>query len=57
MHTQHTTEHVPLIYIGDRDVKVRSGGRLSDVAPTILSLMELEVPSEMTGENLLIANA
>lgn len=57
VHTQHTTEHVPLIYIGDRDVKVRSGGRLSDVAPTILSLMELEVPSEMTGENLLIANA
>ncbi|MGI9339043.1 MAG: 2,3-bisphosphoglycerate-independent phosphoglycerate mutase, partial [Psychrobacter sp.] len=57
VHTQHTTEHVPLIYIGDKDVKVRSGGRLSDVAPTILSLMELEVPSEMTGENLLIANA
>ena len=57
VHTQHTTEHVPLIYIGDRDVKVRSGGRLSDVAPTILSLMELEVPSEKTGENLLTANA
>ena len=57
VHTQHTTEHVPLIYIGDKDVKVRSGGRLSDVAPTILSLMELEVPSEMTGENLLTANA
>ncbi len=54
VHTQHTTENVPLIYIGKRAVKVRSGGKLSDVAPTILALMDLEVPSEMTGESLLI---
>lgn len=54
VHTQHTTENVPLIYIGKKAVKVRSGGKLSDVAPTILALMDLEVPSEMTGESLLI---
>ena len=55
VHTQHTTEHVPLIYIGEKHLKVRSGGRLSDVAPSILALMNLEVPSEMTGETLLEA--
>lgn len=55
VHTQHTTEHVPLIYVGTADVKVREGGRLSDVAPTILALMDLPKPAEMTGENLLVA--
>ena len=54
VHTQHTTEHVPLIYIGDKNVQVRSGGKLSDVAPTILALMNMEPPAEMTGENLLV---
>ncbi len=53
VHTQHTTEHVPLIYVGDNKVTVRDGGRLSDVAPTLLHLMGLTVPKEMTGENLL----
>ena len=55
VHTQHTTEHVPLIYIGDKKVDIRSGGRLSDVAPTILALMDREPPAEMTGKNLLVA--
>ncbi len=54
VHTQHTTEHVPLIYIGDKKVDIRSGGRLSDVAPTILALMDIEPPAEMTGKNLLV---
>ena len=54
VHTQHTTEHVPLIYIGEQKVQVRSGGKLSDIAPTILSLMNITAPEEMTGENLLI---
>ena len=54
VHTQHTTEHVPLIYIGEDQVKIRSGGKLSDVAPTILALMGLKQPAEMTGVNLLI---
>ena len=54
VHTQHTTEHVPLIYIGEQSVTVRSGGKLSDIAPTILALMNIEQPDEMTGENLLV---
>ena len=54
VHTQHTTEQVPFIYIGDKNVQVRRGGKLSDVAPTILALMNMNQPIEMTGENLLI---
>ena len=54
VHTQHTTEYVPLIYVGHNNVRVTEGGRLCDVAPTILSLMGLEQPVEMTGHNLLI---
>lgn len=53
-HTAHTTNLVPLIYIG-RDAEIISGlsGSLSDVAPTMLYLMGLYVPSEMTGKPLL----
>ena len=54
VHTQHTTELVPLIYVGDKKLQVRSGGKLSDVAPTILALMDLEIPIEMTGKSLLL---
>ena len=54
VHTQHTTEQVPFIYIGDKNVQVRRGGKLSDVAPTILALMNMNQPIDMTGENLLI---
>lgn len=53
VHTQHTTELVPLIYVGNKPVRIREGGKLSDIAPTILDLMGLDVPSEMTGINLL----
>ena len=54
VHTQHTTEHVPLIYVGEQKLQVRRGGKLSDVAPTILSLMNVDAPTEMTGESLLV---
>ncbi|MGP9557321.1 2,3-bisphosphoglycerate-independent phosphoglycerate mutase [Psychrobacter sp. AOP7-A1-24] len=54
VHTQHTTEHVPLIYVGEQKLQVRRGGKLSDIAPTILSLMNVDAPAEMTGESLLI---
>ncbi|MDO4450639.1 MAG: 2,3-bisphosphoglycerate-independent phosphoglycerate mutase [Moraxella sp.] len=54
VHTQHTTELVPFIYVGDKQVSVRGGGRLCDVAPTILHLMGLDKPNEMTGESLLV---
>jgi len=53
VHTQHTTENVPLIYVGGQKLQVRRGGKLSDVAPTILSLMNVDAPAEMTGESLL----
>ncbi len=52
VHTAHTCEPVPLVYVGPHPIKLRSGGRLTDVAPTMLSLMELPVPSEMTGRSL-----
>lgn len=54
VHTQHTTESVPLIYVGNQVVTVREGGKLCDVAPTLLSLMGLAQPAEMTGSSLLI---
>ena len=47
-HTAHTSELVPFIYVG-RDASIKDGGRLSDIAPTMLSLMGQPVPAEMTG--------
>ncbi len=53
-HTQHTTGAVPLVYVGDRRVGfVGQGGILADVAPSLLCLMGLEQPPEMTGSSLL----
>jgi 2,3-bisphosphoglycerate-independent phosphoglycerate mutase len=53
-HTQHTTELVPLIYIGPRKLSLKpNGGILADVAPTLLNLMDLQQPPEMTGDVLL----
>ena len=54
-HTQHTTNLVPFIYIG-RPGTVNTGGALSDIAPTLLSLMGLPKPAEMTGESLVTLN-
>ena len=52
-HTQHTTELVPLVYIGKDPVTLDpQGGILADIAPTLLALMGLDQPSEMTGRNL-----
>jgi 2,3-bisphosphoglycerate-independent phosphoglycerate mutase len=53
-HTAHTTEPVPFIYVGKRKVNVREGGVLADVAPTMLKLLGLEKPVEMTGTSILI---
>lgn len=54
-HTAHTTNPVPLLYVNDGDpgARVRSGGRICDVAPTMLSLMGVEKPAAMTGVSLL----
>ncbi|MDP1809300.1 MAG: 2,3-bisphosphoglycerate-independent phosphoglycerate mutase [Actinomycetota bacterium] len=52
--TAHTVNRVPMIYISDdRDAALKSGGRLADIAPTILTVMGIPVPPEMTGTSLL----
>ncbi len=51
-HTAHTLNRVPLLYIGRR-AKAGSGGALQDVAPTLLKMMGLPQPVEMTGKPLL----
>jgi 2,3-bisphosphoglycerate-independent phosphoglycerate mutase len=51
-HTAHTTGPVPLIYTGRRNVTLLADGSLSDVAPTLLALMGLKPPEEMTGHSL-----
>ena len=50
-HTAHTTNPVPLILCADR-ASLRDGGALSDVGPTMLGLMGLQAPPEMTGSDL-----
>lgn len=52
-HTSHTTAPVPVIVISDKEIKtLRNGGILADVSPTLLKLMELPQPEEMTGKPL-----
>jgi len=51
--TAHTTNPVPLIVIGAGDVKLNRG-KLADLAPTMLDLLNLEKPAEMTGETLIV---
>jgi 2,3-bisphosphoglycerate-independent phosphoglycerate mutase len=52
-HTAHTTNPVPLLLSGARNRALVADGRLADVAPTLLELMELPKPKEMTGRSLL----
>ncbi|SFX14676.1 phosphoglycerate mutase, partial [Azotobacter vinelandii] len=51
-HTAHTCEPVPFIYVGKRALRIRAGGVLADVAPTMLKLLDLPQPREMTGRPL-----
>ena len=51
-HTAHTVGPVPLVFVG-RAARLRAGGALRDVAPTLLDLLGLPVPAEMTGRSLL----
>jgi len=53
-HTQHTTLPVPLVYVGRPGVKLDVGGSLADIAPTLLALMDMKQPAEMTGRSLLL---
>jgi 2,3-bisphosphoglycerate-independent phosphoglycerate mutase len=51
-HTAHTTNPVPIVLVGGSDRVLRDGGRLSDVAPTVLELLGVEQPAEMAGISL-----
>ncbi|MGA0286164.1 MAG: 2,3-bisphosphoglycerate-independent phosphoglycerate mutase [Phycisphaerales bacterium] len=55
-HTAHTNFTVPLVVVGEafRDSELRDDGRLADIAPTLLEMMGLPQPPEMTGRSLLI---
>ncbi|MDH3972876.1 MAG: 2,3-bisphosphoglycerate-independent phosphoglycerate mutase [Deltaproteobacteria bacterium] len=54
-HTAHTTNPVPFVIVDDelKEHSLRSGGKLADIAPTILHLLGLEKPQEMDGKSLL----
>jgi len=53
VNTAHTTNPVFIILIGMENVKIKDG-RLADIAPTMLDIMNLPKPKEMTGESLII---
>ena len=54
-HTAHTTNPVPFVLVNyDEAYTLREGGRLADIAPTLLEIMGLPQPAEMTGESLLL---
>jgi len=58
-HTAHTVGDVPLIVFDERfkGCKLREGGRLADIGPTLLKMMDLPQPKEMTGQPLFVHNA
>ncbi len=52
VHTSHTIGPVPLVYTGHRNVNLKNDGSLCDIAPTLLTLMGLQQPQEMSGHSL-----
>ncbi|MCS5592878.1 MAG: 2,3-bisphosphoglycerate-independent phosphoglycerate mutase [Gammaproteobacteria bacterium] len=58
VHTAHTNNLVPLLFISDRAATIAEAGAgaLSDIAPTLLTMMDIEQPDEMTGTSLLTFN-
>ena len=51
-HTQHTTQPVPFIYVG-RPANIQAGGALKDIAPSMLAMLGIAAPAEMTGHSLI----
>lgn len=52
--TAHSTNPVPLVHIASDACTLAGGGRLCDIAPTLLTLMKLPIPAEMTGKSLIV---
>ncbi len=52
--TAHTNNPVPFLYVGPLLLKFRPNGALADIAPTILDVLKLPIPSQMTGKSLLV---
>ena len=50
--TSHSTNPVPLYHIAAEPKNLKDGGKLADIAPTLLTLMDIPVPEEMTGDVL-----
>ena len=50
--TAHSLNDVPLVHISGEPAALKDGGRLCDIAPTLLKLMDLDIPAEMTGKPL-----
>ena len=50
--TSHTTLPVPFVYVGTQNIEMREGGILADVSPTLLALMDIPKPEEMTGTSI-----
>jgi 2,3-bisphosphoglycerate-independent phosphoglycerate mutase len=51
-HTYHTTNPVPLLFMTDDPLRLRQGGALQDIAPTVLGILGLDKPQQMKGEDL-----
>ena len=51
-HTYHTTNPVPFIYVNEEKTPLRPNGALQDISPTILGILGIEQPKEMTGHDL-----
>jgi len=51
-HTAHTTNPVPFVLVGDHAGPLRHGGSLRDVGPTLLRMLGLEPPADLTGRDL-----
>ena len=53
--TAHTNNPIPFLYVGPHSLKFRSQGGLADIAPTILEVLKLPIPPQMTGKSLLVS--
>ncbi len=53
-HTRHTVYPVPFLLLGQPDAKLGIGRGLADIAPTVLDLLDIQKPEEMTGTSLLL---